>query len=253
MSEHPPAVTVNPGGGSGGAEGRDGWATPLWLAEIIGSVYLDPCSNPRSHILARNTCSLETGGNGLFVCEKGVLTGPGWWSELDPEYEILYSQAWADHTVYVNPPYARGQVIRWVRHYRHTRFIFLLRWDPSTDWFSELHPHCTHVWFPDQRINFEPPPGVKSSSNPFPHALFMRDPSEELLTRLRGAGYTFRIDGGGPPGQSGPHGHQRPGGEGSAVTIGRGAETDPGPGGAGDYPCHCVPNDDCCSVCDPYW
>src|SRR5690606_30225668 len=82
---------------------------------------------------------------------------------------------------FINPPYSRGAVVRWIRHWRHTRFCFLLRWDPSTRWFEELLPHCTHVWFPPRRINFEPPPGVKSSSNPFPHALYLRDPPQYLL------------------------------------------------------------------------
>jgi len=170
-------------GGNGGS--RDSWCTPQWLARLIGEVDLDPCSNERSHIDAKLTCVYELDDNGLL----DDLDAPGWFSCAGSL--IAAPGAWR---VYVNPPYSRGQVLRWVRHYKHTRFIFLLRWDPSTEWFSELIGATTHVWFPDRRINFEPPPGVKSSSNPFPHALYLRDPEPVLLTRLRDTGYTFRLD-----------------------------------------------------------
>lgn len=145
---------------------RDGYCTPLWLAEIIGRVDMDPCSNEYSHI------EYEIAFDAL---EDG-LSMP--WDEVPP-----------DTVVYCNPPYSRGQVMRWVERYRHTRFLFLLRFDPSTQWFSELMPFVTHIWLPNRRINFEPPPGVKASSNPFPHGLFMHNPDPVLLDRLRAEGF----------------------------------------------------------------
>lgn len=178
-------MVVNAYGGSGETDSRDGACTPKWLAELIGEVALDPASNHRSHIQATIACDLASGDDGLwpdldswgqrlFVCEGGSRIRP-----VLPGY-----------TVFCNPPYARGQVIRWVRHYKHTRFIFLLRWDPSTKWFDELIQACDWVWFPRlQRIEFEPPPGVTFSKNPFPHALYLRDPSPDLLRRLGGAGF----------------------------------------------------------------
>lgn len=164
---------VNPVGGSGDP-GRDGWCTPKWLAELIGPVDIDPCSNGRSHIQASWTYSEEAGTDGLQRHTRPTINEGA--------------------TVYVNPPYSRGQVIRWVRHWRTTRFIFLCRWDPSTAWFNLLFYSSTHVWFPTRRINFEPPPGVASSSNPFPHALFMRDPDPALLARLDLEGYLLPVD-----------------------------------------------------------
>lgn len=150
-------MSANPAGGSGKSEGRDSWCTPKWLADLLGKFDLDPCSNPRSHIRASRRLMLEEGSDGLY-------------------------------------PYAHGEVLKWVKHWRHTRFCFLLRWDPSTKWFAELIPHCTHVWFPARRINFEPPPGVKSSSNPFPHALYLRDPDQEMLDALAANGFLFPVD-----------------------------------------------------------
>lgn len=170
---------VNPAGGSG----RDSWCTPKWLAALLGVVDLDPCSNEDSHIRACVSLLLSAGSDGLY----------GSPSEFRCDGEDMF---WApgNWTVFVNPPYSRGAVINWIRHWINTRFIFLLRWDPSTAWFKELIAECTHVWFPNQRINFEPPEGVASSSNPFPHALYMRDPSPELLARLEPHGYLFRVD-----------------------------------------------------------
>lgn len=178
------AAGVNPVGGSGKKEARDSACTPKWLAALIGSVHLDPCWNPRSHIGGMFRCSLEHGGDGLARADEEPRLYRGsfrWGMDAIGRNTTIAGDDWE---VFINPPYAAGQVIRWVRHYRHTRFIFLLRWDPSTRWFAELMPHCTHVWFPRKRINFEPPPGVTFSSNPFPHALYLRDPSPELLERL---------------------------------------------------------------------
>lgn len=157
-----------------GASGRDEYCTPAWLTALVGPVDIDPCSNPRSHVQAEFTVSAED-GDGLTM--------------------TTHSSA----VVFVNPPYSRGQVIRWVSHFLHTRFIFLLRWDPSTEWFRVLFPRCSHVWFPYRRIQFDPPPGVTASSNPYPHALYLHDPSPELLRRLRGAGYLLTM--GAPRGQ----------------------------------------------------
>jgi hypothetical protein len=171
-------------GGSGKAEGRDGWCTPKWLAELIGMVHLDPATNPRSHIDAHYQCMLEDEGDGLHL--EGVEPGAfriGNFVELADE----------DCTTFINCGYNRGEVERWVSHYGHTRFVFLLKWSPDTQWFSRLLPLCDYVWFPLVRVDFEPPPGVEASSNPLPHALYLRKPSDELLTRLRGAGWLLRV------------------------------------------------------------
>lgn len=166
---------------------RGTWCTPRWLAELIGPVDLDPCSNDRAHIRAGHRLCLEDGANGLLDGASGRFRCP--------DGRIL--RAGVSWRTFINPPYGHGQVIRWVQHYRHTRFVFLLRWDPSTDWFSEILQACSHVWFPSRRINFEPPPGVHSSSNAYPHALYLRDPPEDLLSRLARNGYLFPVDGAG--------------------------------------------------------
>lgn len=190
-------AVVNPVGGSGDPR-RDTWVTPLWLADVISGDYevdLDPCSNPRSHILAKDAVSLEHGGDGLF--RAGEALTEGFWTQGG-----IIIKATADTRTFINPGYSRGQVIRWVRHYRHTDFIYLLRWAPDTEWFAELWPHCWGAWFPRKceanpsgRINFEPPPGVATSNNPFPHALYLRtQPSGKFLDRLLAHGYLVRND-----------------------------------------------------------
>lgn len=131
---------------------RDTWCTPKWLADAVGEFDLDPCSNSRSHIRARSTCKLSEGRDGLARCPT------------------------QDTRTWINPPYSAGQVIRWVRAYQHTRFTFLVRLDPSTEWFAELYRASEVLLVPrGKRIDFEPPPGVKASSNPFPHVLAYAD------------------------------------------------------------------------------
>jgi len=131
---------------------RESWCTPAWIADAIGKFDLDPCSNSRSHVRATLRYAAEDGDDGL-----------------DPKMANVASST----RVFVNPPYSKGQVERWVKAYGHTRFCFLLRFDPSTTWFGALYKLSALVAIPrGKRVNFEPPPGVRASSNVFPHALF---------------------------------------------------------------------------------
>ena len=144
---------------------RDTWCTPRWIAEAVGEWDLDPCSNSRSHIRAAQSCNLMRGEDGLAFAAD---VGPG-------------------ARVWINPPYSAGQVIRWIRAYRHTRFCFLVRLDPSTEWFAELYAASSLILVPaGRRVDFDPPPGVKASINPFPHAMFYasREDATEQIRAL---------------------------------------------------------------------
>jgi hypothetical protein len=136
---------------------RGNWCTPKWLAELIGPVDLDPCSNPRSHVQAKRRLMLANGDDGL---------APDW----------LYSPLVVNGPrVFINPPYARGSVLRWYDAYKHTRWCFLLRFDPSTEWFDAVYSAAELIAVPrGRRVNFEPPPGVAASSNAIAHALYYR-------------------------------------------------------------------------------
>lgn len=129
---------------------RNSWCTPKWIADAIGYFDLDPCSNARSHIRSIERFLLENGQDGLALA--GTVK--------------------ASARVFLNTPYEGGQVIRWVRGYKHTRFCFLVRLDTSTEWFEELYAAAALICVPKrERIEFDPPPGVEASSNPFPHGL----------------------------------------------------------------------------------
>ncbi len=158
-------ITVNVHGNSGD-DTRGTWCTPERIANMLPKYYLDPCSNPRSHIRAEERWSLEQDINGLL---------PAWVTALTARQYLTLR-------TFINPPYSKGQVLRWVKAYRHTDFTFLLRWDPSTVWFRELMPFVRYVWFPlGWRINFEPPPGVKASSSTMPHALYFKSEPPSTL------------------------------------------------------------------------
>ncbi len=146
---------------------RDTWCTPKWIADALGAWDLDPCSNERSHIQsARSFRFDERGEDGLALA-----------SSID-----------ATARVFVNPPYSA--VAPWIAAYGHTRFCFLLKFDPSTKWFTALMALTELVLIPQgTRIQFEAPPGVppeKSGSNQFPHALFFAravDASDDIRAK----------------------------------------------------------------------
>lgn len=115
-----------------------------------------------------------------------------------------YHRATDETRVWIQPPY--DIVIEALAHYGHTRFAALLRLDTSTVWFQLLYagigeddmrnpealakltkalkhthtiapcaPLCEVVMVPkSDRLEFVPPPGVKASSNPFPHGMFYK-------------------------------------------------------------------------------
>lgn len=161
MSRKRSKPAVNGNGGSGD-EVRGTWCTPKPWAERVGPWDLDPFSNPRSHIVSTDRAMLEDGGDGLL--DRGA---PGSYRDGATRY---VGRAVAGTRVWIQPPYE--MVLDALAHYGHTRFCALLRFDPSTRWFRRLYRLVGLICVPLSRIEFEPPPGVKASKNPYPHALY---------------------------------------------------------------------------------
>lgn len=156
---------------------RNTWTTPKEWTDAIGPVDLDPCSNPRATVQAKKTFSLENNQDGLAMARyvgRNTLT-------------------------FINPPYGPGLVMQWVMAYRHTRFIYLVRNDTSTEWFSELEPYigmiCAPRKFPDKpgRIQFVPPPGAKKSSADSNHYLYYAN-ADDVTPEVRRLCYCWRPD-----------------------------------------------------------
>lgn len=152
---------------------RDTWCTPKWLTDAIGHFELDPCANERSHVRSEYSYRLDRG-------EDGLKLGPS---------------VTGDNRVFINPPYS--DVMPWVKAYRHARFAFLLKFDPSTRWFAELIKHTGLILAPrGTRIQFEPPPGVpprKAKANQFPHALFYAR-EEDATAEIRALCFAWRVE-----------------------------------------------------------
>lgn len=118
---------------------KDSWTTPEWLTKLLPVVDLDPCSNPRATVRAKATYSLESKNDGL---SDPWPEGPG-------------------VRIFVNPPYSRGQVLRWAK--RCTEFVqanptavvlALVKLDPTTEWWREFH-RVPCVAYPfRQRVRF---------------------------------------------------------------------------------------------------
>lgn len=143
------------GAGGSGDPNRDTWCTPRRVAEAVGAWDLDPCSNPRSVVVATRRLSLDA-GEGVEVCD-GLAAAPS----IAPEMRT-----------FLNPPYSRGSIARWFAAYRHTRWCFLVPFDTSRTWWTEIYRACAVLASPKGwRINFEPPPGVKRSTPTIQHCL----------------------------------------------------------------------------------
>lgn len=161
-------------------EQRGAWCSPPEYTAAAGEFDLDPFTNPRSSLVARFLCMLERGDDGFGLAHKDV---PGAFyinpaNGLPPDWPLDegatgYGRATEEWKVWIQPPY--DIVLQAIAHYGHTRFVALLRLDTSTKWFDQLWEMCEVIMVPKRdRLEFVPPPGVKPSSNPFPHGLYYK-------------------------------------------------------------------------------
>lgn len=151
---------------------RNTWCTPKYLTDALGRFDLDPCSNERSTVQARQSYRLERGEDGIKLARLTPKTSK----------------------VFVNPPFGPGEVIKWVRAYGAHRFVFLVRLDPSTEWFEEIVSRTQLICVPRRdRVQFEPPPGVIASSSPQQHALLYARANDATVA-IRKLCYAWRVD-----------------------------------------------------------
>lgn len=110
----------------------DQWGTPGHIYKPLNSLFqfnLDPC------------CTEEN-----FKCEKYFT-----------EKENGLIQTWGGYSVFVNPPYSRGNIDKWVakcsEESKLANVIALLPVSTSADWFQKYCIGQT-LYFVDKRIRF---------------------------------------------------------------------------------------------------
>lgn len=158
---------------------RGGWCTPENVARAVGHFDVDPFTNERSHIDADAECILERGDNGFGDGTPGSYFVNG----------IGLQRATEATRVWLQPDYAF--VNEAFAHYRHARWTALLRFDPRvTSWFRAIY-RASGLVVVLRKCEFEPPPGVETSSNPTIHALYYRSADDVTDAVLR-LGYAWR-------------------------------------------------------------
>lgn len=196
-----PPANVN---GGSGEPARGTYCTPAKYAAAVGPWDLDPFSNPRSHIVSTESCQLERGDNGLLDPELAgsyLLAGadrPTGPFDLESDDAIVAAarrgqrRATASTRVWIQPPYSIVEAV--IAHYGHTRFCALLRFDPSTDWFATLWKLTRVVAIPfGERLEFEGPPEIKTSENPYPHAFYYAD-ERDVTPAIRELCIVLRVE-----------------------------------------------------------
>jgi hypothetical protein len=127
QSGSPPAAHSSARTGVRGASGdpkRGAYCTPKYVASALGDFDLDPFTNERSHVRAVEQCILDNGGDGFGAGDPG--------SYRVGQFGARTQQATHATRVWLQPDYT--QVLSAVRHYVHTRFVALLRFDPRPEW-----------------------------------------------------------------------------------------------------------------------
>src|SRR5262249_59592145 len=114
------------------------WCSPRWMVTTTGPYDLDPCAaDPRP-----------------WDCAAINITSGG--LEFD----------WGRHRVWLNPPYDRREVGRWIEKLaRHGRGTALLHPRTETDWFALVWRYATSILFLANRIYFHHPDGTRPAAN----------------------------------------------------------------------------------------
>lgn len=143
---------------------RDSYCTPVDLAVALGRFTLDPCSNPRSVIVADRVCSLETGTDGLACF-------------------------WHGEDVFVNGPFS--DLLPWAAKLVEARsFVFLCNTDHSTKWWkAAVQSGGCYRFDLDKRQQFIAPPHIRSTTNNKPQSLLCDlNAYNRILERVSGLG-----------------------------------------------------------------
>ncbi len=112
------------------------WLTPPKLIRELGPFHMDPCPTPKPR-------PWETA---KFYCEDGLVEE---WRGL----------------VFMNPPYHRGEIGRWIEKFlSHGNGIGLTFARTDTPWAQKILEKCD-VFFPAGRFHFHYPNGHQSESN----------------------------------------------------------------------------------------
>lgn len=129
-------------------DSRDTWTTPREVVDCLQRMSkawdLDPCSNSRSIIPARVK-----------------------WTPADDGL----AHRWFGWT-YCNPPYS--DPTPWMAKCASGEadvVVGCIKCDPSVRWWNSYVWKAVAICLPDHRLEFDPPPGVKPSSNNFASAL----------------------------------------------------------------------------------
>jgi hypothetical protein len=143
------------------------------IADIVGRFHLDPFSNPRSHIVADAELHARARRRRASATDRRAATGS----------RRKGSSARPRRRASGSSPYS--VVLDAFEHYAHTRWCALLRFDPRRDHLVPAHLPRTQLVVVLRKCEFEPPPGVPSSSNPTIHALYYANADDVTDAVLR--------------------------------------------------------------------
>jgi phage N-6-adenine-methyltransferase len=146
---------------------RDCWSTPRPLATRLVDLFdvqIDLCADETNAVVPD-----------FLSAEDNALIVP--WASL---FESYTGVGWC------NPPYS--DITPWVKKARYERTrgfttVMLVPDTTSSPWFR-LAVRSAGLFFFDGRIQFDPPPGIKKSSNDRGSVLFVFSPDIEPATVL---------------------------------------------------------------------
>lgn len=139
------------------------WITPRWIIDALGPFDLDPCAAG----LRPWSCATEN------------------WTVLGLDRE-WHGRVW------LNPPFDRYQVGKWIWHLaRHGCGTALLHARTEAEWFEPIWDHASAILFLSDRLYFHYPDGRRADANSGAPACLVAfgDRDLEILSTAQIRGY----------------------------------------------------------------
>lgn len=144
---------------------KDNWRTPPELFDRLSTIFsftLDPAADHKNHLTKYYYC------DPVSFDDLVQVGAEGWESAGNCLGADGLAGSWVGHRVFLNPPYSRGQLAKWLaKASTANAFVCcLIPVDPSTKWWQTYVTKAKCIEYLPQRVKYIDPDSNKPIGTP---------------------------------------------------------------------------------------